>query len=403
MERSCRDHELLGHRIAVAKSTVVAVTCILLAPPPTSVAGDNEINREALVQLIEAAWANRGYTDASFEYEGKAVYPRSGGRDRPEIPAFAYNGTYSMRSDGATRANIYFFDFIDQAAENYVVARLGAQTTVWSKRAEAREASITISEARPTDFQRIGSFGQIMLSDEVVELAQSTLPYQFMGFEMFDGARCAVARFYRSKGSIDKRNAISDTFWIDLERGGHVLRHEHRLGENLARILTGIRLEAHEASPGRSVWMPVFGQEEGHIGQDERDPSVRTYPKDAVYLEAYELVTATLRFDRGLSDEYFTVKPHRGDLVSDRLKEAEYEYGQYVIRSRQPAEPPPSDAEIEAGLEAMLKDSDFLARELKATSVARLGPTWADWAPWLVVGCAAAALAVILFRRRIAA
>lgn len=384
---------------------VISTISILFAMIPASAARADEIDREALVQLIQGAQAGAGYSDVSFEFEGQAEFPEENRRaDRDDSDAaFSYSGTYAMRSDGARRAGIYFFNHLERTSENYVVCTLGSETTVWIKPADAEEAKVTIAEATRTDFQRAGCFGQILEADEVIELARGSRPYEFVGFERLDGARCAVARFYRAIDMKDKEKAVSETYWIDLERGGYVLRHEHRWGRNLARLTTDVRLESFDTPSGRSVWLPVHGQEQGHVTRDKRDRSIRVFPRDPVYVESYDLVKATLRFDQSLTDDYFTVKPRKGDLVSDQIKQAEYEYGQYVIRSRQPAEPPPSDAEIEAGLESMLKDSDFLNRELKATSVARRGPTWSDRAPWLLAGSAVAALAVVSIRRRMAA
>jgi hypothetical protein len=120
------------------------------------------------------------------------------------------------------------------------------------------------------------------------------------------------------------------------------------------------------------------------------------FTKEPVYIEKYDLLPVTMRIGRGLDDKFFSVEAKPGDIIDDHLQGARYEFGQYLARSGENKVREPTDAEIRQGLDKMLHDSDLLARELKATSVSRRGPTWMEQLPWIVCGVALSSLLVLV-------
>jgi hypothetical protein len=195
------------------------------------------------------------------------------------------------------------------------------------------------------------------------------------------------------------KKSISDTYWIDIERGGHVLKHEYRWGDELARQTVDVRLKAFSLPDGQSVWLVVHGQQQGHVGRENGQRIISELP---IYIESYELLSASVRFNQNLGDAYFTIQPKPGDFVSDQVKGAAYEYGQYLIRASADANKRVTNAEVQMNLEAMLKDSEVLAGELKATSVAQRGSGWMYYVPWLLAIGSGCALIVIVLRRKVA-
>jgi len=123
--------------------------------------------------------------------------------------------------------------------------------------------------------------------------------------------------------------------------------------------------------------------------------------KEPAYYDTHHMIPATIRFDRGLTDERFSVKARPGDVVSDEVRKARYEFGQYMARPAKPTTVP-RDTEVKANLDRMLKDSDVMAKELKASSPLRDGPGWASNWPWALAGAAVAGAGFLLYRRRTA-
>ncbi|CAN5642719.1 hypothetical protein BH23PLA1_BH23PLA1_31160 [soil metagenome] len=367
---------------------------------------DSAIERHQLAQLIEGARADVG--NISFYFEGTYTVP--GERERqslrlgPDGVKFSYSGTYSRRADGATRVESYLFNHRTETASHYLVANRDDALTVSAKKDDAERASVTIQKPGGEDFKRIGSIGQVLLADVVIDYARSTYRYEFEGFKKLDGHDCVVVRFSLTRDdSLPREQGISDVYWIDLQRGGHVLRHERYLGTNVGGATTNIKLASFRSPDGATVWLPVSGQVEGRISRDPGPPPKRIYTNHPIYIEAYQVVPSSVRINQGLQDEDFTVRPRTGDIVSDHLKKAQYEFGQYVIRSKEPKPRPLTDAEIESKLEMMLSDAEVMAGELKATSVQRRGTTWLQRTPWIVGGLAAAAVGVVLIRRQLSA
>ena len=111
------------------------------------------------------------------------------------------------------------------------------------------------------------------------------------------------------------------------------------------------------------------------------------------------MIPTSLKIDSGLKDEFFTIKPKAGDIVSDEVRKAKYEFGQYMIRPK-PVLRQSTDAEVKAELERMLKDSKRMANELKATSPQHEASVWWTAWPWATAGVALAGVGLILYRRR---
>jgi hypothetical protein len=377
----------------------VAMVCHLIMVIPNQ----PTIDRAQLTQLIEGAIAAQKYHDVSFEYEGMNMLPREYERKNRNLPdgiTESYSGSYTLRRDGARKMEYYMFRHDVQTAQRSQLAAKDGEISMLTQDASAKRGNVDIHPVDVKLMQRIGSYGQILLIEEVLEKLKSPSVYEFKGYETIDEQRCFVARFYMEVNpeKVTKKS-ISDTYWIDIERGGHVLKHEYRWGDELARQTVDVRLKAFSLPDGQSVWLVVHGQQQGHVGRENGQRIISELP---IYIESYELLSASVRFNQNLGDAYFTIQPKPGDFVSDQVKGAAYEYGQYLIRASADANKRVTNAEVQMNLEAMLKDSEVLAGELKATSVAQRGSGWMYYVPWLLAIGSGCALIVIVLRRKVA-
>lgn len=370
------------------------MTVTLLASVLLGLMAD-DIDRQQLIHLIDAAQA-ANHRDVSFDYEGKWAFPSKSGQERVEQ---LYTGSFVHRGDGATLVDIYRFEPEDKQASHGVVAILSGTMTTSTRRADEKQASISIGKQGPLDYAVQGNYRRIWLADWVKKYAESNYIYEFEGIRQLDGAECVVVRFRLAypETKQSKDEMVSELFWIDLQRGGHVVRFESRdPGDNLTGVTT-VRLQRFEPKPGRVVWLPASGRVEVLIALSE-DRKRPVYVTDPSNYETYALLPPTLRCDRDLKDDFFTVKPRTGDVVSDQVRRARYEFGQYMVRPAT-ATRGPTDAETRAELDRMLNDSQVMANELKATSPDREGSRLWSVGPWVVAGGAAVGIG-LLYRRR---
>ncbi|MGO9464970.1 MAG: hypothetical protein ACLQIB_08020 [Isosphaeraceae bacterium] len=378
---------------------------LLLSSVLSATAGQDaaQLDREQLVRLIEASRSD--ILDFAFEYEGSYAFPREQERESqglgPDGIQLSYSGTYARRKDGAALAETYTFNHLTKVASHSVITTINGRTESSAQSGKQTKAKVAIRRAAPADFDLTGNYGHILCTDSVLGMARSQLVYEYGGIRDLDSRKCVVVRFWHTEDpAAPKGKLISDVFWIDLERGGNVLRYEQRWGKDLAKVNTGIRLELFRAPSGRTVWLPVCGQSEGHLSVDKSNLRKRIFTTEPVYIARYDLIPVSLRLEQGLKDDRFSVKAKSGDVVTDELRRARYEFGQYLIRGQEKKAKATTDSEIKAGLDRMLSDSDVLARELTASSVERSGTPWASWIPWVVAGICSAALILTLLRHR---
>ncbi len=221
---------------------------VLMASLTLGASSAEEIDRQQLIRLIDAAQENN-CRDVGFDYEGRQFAP---GKSGMEDMKSNYTGSISRRADGANLVDLYYFGKSTGIANHSVVAVFNETTEFSSRQADQKNARIKIAKQGPLEYAGTGNYREIWLNDLVKKFARSQYLYEFEGVRRLDGEECVVGRFRLVyDNSTPKNETVSDVFWIDLNRGGHVVRYERRFqGENLA-TLTTVRLGRVEASPGK--------------------------------------------------------------------------------------------------------------------------------------------------------
>lgn len=352
-----------------------------------------DLRRDQLVNFLDASQSS-SYENVGFAYEGRVTEV---GSDGVETNQEGFTGEFVQRADGARLVSVYKFFKGTQRASHDILAIVNGTSVLSVHPSNEKNANITFNKQDAIESSGTGNFQQIWLSGYAKSLALSDYVYKFGGYENVDGSECAIARFYLvytdSKVPIEK--TVCKVFWIDFSRGGHVVRYESRdPGDHIAQLTT-VRLERFEPTKGRMTWIPVAGRIENRVAVSKaREVS---YLNSAVSYTVYDMLTQTIQFNRKLNDGYFSVHPRAGDLVSDYLKKAQYEFGQYMTRPA-PSSKGMSDADVKAELERMLNDSKIMTNELKATSADRESH-WA-WTvfPWAFASIALAACLILVVR-----
>ena len=369
---------------------VAASSLAFLAP------ADQELSRQQLVQLIHAA-QEENCRDVSFDYEGRQVAPKRSGEAEVRM---SYSGTFRRRADGATFADIYQSKNQSGKAAHAVIGVLDGATAFSSQEAGQKKANITFAKRGMLEYAGPANFREVWLADWIEKLAGSAYRYEYEGRQKLDGRECVVARFrliLDGDDSTPRDQTVSLLFWIDLERGGHVVRFEERYrGDNLAQLTT-VDLGRFDRGNGQASWIPTSGKIENRITSQEKK---LVFLKEPILLTTYTLIPMTIRFDQGFKDDAFSVEAKPGDAVSDEIRKARYEFGQYMVRPKAMIKRP-TDTEIKANLDKMLKDSAAMGDELRASSPLRDGPSLSSYWPWAVAGLASLGAGLIFYKNRI--
>lgn len=167
-------------------------------------------------------------------------------------------------------------------------------------------------------------------------------------------------------------------YWIDLRRGGHVVRAEgygsdqailSRLDVKLARFKVG-DVEA---------WMPVSGEYASYAAFEKGSLALT---KEPTVLSTVNVLQSTLQFNKRPGPEAFTLKYKPGTPVSDHLRQMSYEFGRQTIGLK------PSKADAETMLNEQVARAEA-QNKLLVASPAQDGDGWS----WMIWGFGGLALA----------
>jgi hypothetical protein len=189
--------------------------------------------------------------------------------------------------------------------------------------------------------------------------------YEFLGWEAIKGHMCIKFRCCRFEGSEDPRKPV-ETFWVDLDRGGHALRIEWHEGEDLLMMTHGVELQQLKTRAGEDLWLPISAIHESFMWDDG-------YFKKPIFRYSFRVLTSSLRINQGLPDRAFTLDAREGAPGSERLSRNRRAFD----RARKEAltsSPGRTDAAgIQARLDTALAEADRQSEMLDASSPAREG------------------------------
>lgn len=259
----------------------------------------------ALIKTVQEL--NAVVRDVSMVYEGTSEFV--GGAElagqEPAVLKRGFQGNFLYRhSDSATLLNIYrreinseypltrsvksFFRGTQQDAE-YGPHESLSFGTVEPYRSNVAALNATASPFRfyfPWYFKWIST-----LSSAKSELS---------GWEEINGHKCIKVKTVLKSKNPEAKEMVQ-WFSVDLVRGGHPLRWEYYIGEDLSIRTDDIRLAQFNTSDGAEVWFPVRGTSSTFLWNGK-------YYKQPVMRESYSVAASTVRINAGIPDRYFTVK-----------------------------------------------------------------------------------------------
>ncbi len=235
---------------------------------------------------------------------------------------------------------------------------------------------------------REGCLGSIFLIDTLRRLSW----LRGMGFsvtdDVLDGQRLKLLSI-----SLTSWPGPYQKFWIDLHRGGHVVRWEMfaRGGELTRR--SDIELRSFPLGD-RTVWMPVRGVSESHNAFKD---GKAYYPAEPTTVETIQVVGSTLAFNKHPGPDTFNIKYKPGTPISDKLRKLEYEFGQQKPKIEPRTAMPVREAE------ELLKEAIANAERQRSELVAASPSDGFNWSSWLAWGFGAVLLVtstILMIQRR---
>ena len=138
--------------------------------------------------------------------------------------------------------------------------------------------------------------------------------YKCEGWEEIDGNPVLRFSIDNAPKSPNARHVVFH-YWIDLKRGGHVLRVEMRMGPDLWWRLDGVQLARVKLGAAKEIWFPVRAEFDSFLFN-------RKVLQSPVFHESYRVVQGTLVFNRGLPDERFSIewKGHQAETPASRRR-----------------------------------------------------------------------------------
>jgi hypothetical protein len=219
----------------------------------------------------------------------------------------------------------------------------------------------------------------------------SGLGYECEGWEEIDGNPVLRISIVFSPKSPQSERAIW-RYWIDLKRGGYVLREELRKGPDLWWRLDGVQLARVKLGADKEIWFPVRAEFDSFLFGTDVQPS-------PVLHDSYRVVQGTLVFNRGLPDERFSIKlkGHRAETAAFKKTVEKFESTPKSALSRLRTDP----AGVQEDQEKRLAEADRQAAQLDASPPSRRGWNWNFVLQGLLAisGAGVLAFAVILRHR----
>jgi hypothetical protein len=307
--------------------------------------------------------------DVSFVYEGAFTPsgPAAGPSGGPS-GVQRYQGYFIYRNDRAGNLDIYIHNEGEELPlirikRSFLGTRFETLDLEPDRAAPRQVEVLTNSSLANLDFP--GSPLRLLLGIRLGLLIESypSLVLSDQAWESVDGHRCLAVTIDRMPESKSPTKRTT-RYWIDLDRGGIVLRSEMYQRRKLL-MRTVISEVTEEPLPGdKKLWLPTAATTETFLWEN-------AFYDEPVTRETYRIPRSSVRVNVGRPDSVFSVTWSGTEGEAPELAPLRQEFADLIRRPRKPAlrsDP----ASVRQRLEAQLADADRQARQLEASRPASL-------------------------------
>lgn len=333
--------------------------------------------------------------DFEFISEGQTLHASQGGR-HGNRSSKSFQAIYAYREDGASFLDLYEKPLnnntgllrtvmvlkngvLEQTSKAPDMTRIASA----AKRNTGGPGSLRVSGS-PENFVYIWFWKKLIDSPDKVG-------YKPLEWTMLDGNLCLkleIDHFPASKSAGVSRSLI----WLDLARGGHVLREDYFQEGNLWYRVSNVVLRPFKVADNKTVWFPMSAEHETFV----KGKAVGDTP---VLKSKHSVVISSLMVDQKILDSRFTLKS-----VTRTNSNPEIERVMRDVASTQ-AQPKKLGSKsdpvsVQRDLEEKIKQAELQAKMLDASPAAER--SWITTTIiQIVLGSAALATLMIVFFLRV--
>lgn len=331
--------------------------------------------------------------DTFFEYEGLA---------KVKIPAADawhdkdnFSGSILFRKDGAIKLesiHLVTSPNSEPMKKHFMLSSLKGMSLKYEGHDDLRGAEKKVSSF--TEMYYPGSISRIYMVPYIQALAYSPktrLVHE--GDTVIDNHKCEIFSFVMGKDyeTTTIKNASGlFRFYLDMERGGHPLKAELIIANEINWQVGGIQLEQFATPTGAKFWLPTSGRFETLFPRNSKYEG-EYKPGEVVNLETYSVMKGSVKINKLPDDKMFILKLKDGTVITDKIKNKRTRQGE-TVKSK-----PVNLEQAEAQLKALIKEGEMNGQEVKATSIAKGGGgTFTSWLPTILSVFATVVLIVSL-------
>lgn len=357
----------------------------------------NEITIPDAPALIDSIYNQTN--DVYFEYEGveKGFIPDDSKDLKPGwFTSDTFNGLILFRKDGAVRLESFHLKThpkFKPTKSDRKLSALNGKRLEYHGQGDSRNANTRNSSSHDTVYP--GSIGRIYFVPFLKSIARyDKVRLIHEGDTVIDGHKCEIYSFVMGKDfeTISVKNAvISYRFYLDMARGGHAIKAEQRMANELVTQALDIQLGQFKTSSGSEFWLPISGRFEAIMpARVQSESSIK--PGTVYGVETFSVKRESVKANQRPDDEQFKIRLDDGTLITDQIKSKPTVY----------AKSKPFDREEEQKkLDELIREGEEKGTEIIASSPARSGRgSFPKWIP-VTFGCIALAgfsLAGLLYK-----
>jgi hypothetical protein len=355
---------------------VLAVACFTWVGSPSDLDGGSLI--EAMDSLQPAL------RDFQCEFEGTFTWLNDDAKKKLGLDATgverSFGGTFIWQRGG----NIYSNALIREEPSG-VIKRWDFRIRPTTNEAEdyVRDLDQPLGAARirradTLEPQLSASYTKIFPIEDLKRLVRSKMWDFRVSDETVDGHALKVLTVL-----VASTESIFERYWIDLERGGNVVRRESYTDFGKKRMGHSVITLKSFPVDGETVWMPISAVSEGYANSKDGKPMNR----EILYVNE-----GTFRFNVNPPARTFTTQYDPGTPVTDTIRKLQYQFGQQKWDN-------PIKAEAEALLKEQLALAEKQKKELFAQPLENRRFDWTTALTW-IFGIAALICSTLLILQR---
>jgi hypothetical protein len=343
-----------------------------------------ELNGRQFMALLEAAHSE--IEDFEIVCEGD-VRRHQGWSERGKpggaaVDQFSFQARYVYRSDGVGLMDYYQKPLDDPALWIHEVHTLiGGRLTTLVESPESKKGRLrpSVTKGAPGSLGLGGSPERFIFLSywRGLKYSVSSVGFECEGWEEIDGAPVLRVTINHTP-EVTGDSRYWSRYWINMERGGHVVKCDSYLGSRLRTRVHSVVISPVSTAKGKQVWLPTHGEFDSFVQGERVNNKVRlTYTEAPVYRETYKVVPTSILLNRGVKDEAFS-SVWKGTRTVPEALTASKEFSEAARKSKAaPLAPIRGEAiEPQEFLERQLAEADRQAKQLDASPAGRGG-----WAP----------------------